>query len=75
MVLIKHEIKQARKALIIWTIAISFLLVICILIFPEMGGELTEMEDLFSSMGAFTEAFGMNQVNFGTLSGFYAVEC
>ena len=75
MVLIKHEIKQARKALIIWTIAISFLLVICILIFPEMGGELTGMEDLFSSMGAFTEAFGMNQVNFGTLPGFYAVEC
>ena len=26
-------------------------------------------------MGAFTAAFGMDQLNFGTLTGFYAVEC
>lgn len=75
MILIKHEIRQAKKSLAVWTIAISFLLVICILIFPEMEGEITGMGEMFSSMGAFTEAFGMNQVNFATLSGFYAVEC
>ena len=30
---------------------------------------------MFSSMGSFTEAFGMDRLNFGTLIGFYAVEC
>lgn len=30
---------------------------------------------MFASMGSFTAAFGMDKVNFGTLLGFYAVEC
>ena len=34
-----------------------------------------EVSELFSSMGAFTAAFGMDRLNFGTLIGFYAVEC
>lgn len=44
---------------------------ICIFLFPEMKGQM----DAFSSMGSFTEAFGMDRLNFGTLTGFYAVEC
>ena len=31
--------------------------------------------DVFASMGSFTEAFGMDRLNFGTLIGFYAIEC
>ena len=30
---------------------------------------------MFASMGSFTEAFGMDKISFGTLTGFYAVEC
>ena len=30
---------------------------------------------MFASMGSFTQAFGMDRLNFGTLIGFYAVEC
>ncbi len=33
------------------------------------------VNDIFASMGSFTEAFGMDRLNFGTLIGFYAVEC
>ena len=33
------------------------------------------VNDVFASMGSFTEAFGMDRLNFGTLIGFYAVEC
>ncbi|MGN1451908.1 MAG: ABC transporter permease subunit [Eubacteriales bacterium] len=31
--------------------------------------------EMFASMGSFSEAFGMDRLNFGTLIGFYAVEC
>ena len=75
MTLIKHELKQGWKSLAIWTLAIGFFVVICVLMYPEMEGEMEEVSEIFSSMGAFTAAFGMDRLNFGTLIGFYAVEC
>lgn len=75
MTLIKHELRQGRLSLAIWTIAISFLLVVCIFLFPEMKGEMDGVSDVFASMGSFTQAFGMDRLNFGTLIGYYAIEC
>ena len=75
MTLIKHELRQGWKSLLIWTISIGFFVAICVFMYPEMGSEMESVDDLFSSMGAFTAAFGMDRLNFGTLIGFYAVEC
>lgn len=75
MTIVKHELGQGRRTLIIWTVAIGFLLGICVFLFPEMKGEMDDVSEIFSSMGSFTEAFGMDRLNFGTLIGFYAVEC
>ena len=75
MTLVKHELRQGKTSLLIWTAAIGFLLAICIFLFPEMKGQMDSVSDMFSSMGSFTEAFGMDRLNFGTLIGFYAVEC
>lgn len=55
--------------------AIGFLLSVCIFLFPEMKGQMDSVNDVFASMGSFTAAFGMDRLNFGTLTGFYAVEC
>ena len=43
--------------------------------FVEMKGQMEGINEMFASMGSFTEAFGMNRLNYGTLTGFYAVEC
>lgn len=75
MTIIRHELKQSRMSLLVWTVSIGLLMAICIFMFPEMKGEMNEVSDMFSSMGSFTEAFGMDKVSFGTLLGFYAVEC
>lgn len=75
MTLVKHELKQGRVSLAIWSVAIGFLIAICIFLFPEMKGEMEGVSEMFASMGSFTQAFGMDQLNFGTLSGFYAIEC
>lgn len=75
MTIVKHELRQSRRTLIIWTAAIGFLLAVCVFLFPEMKGEMDDVSEIFSSMGSFTEAFGMDRLNFGTLIGFYAVEC
>lgn len=75
MTLVKHELRQGKLSFFIWTASIGFLLAICVFLFPEMKGQMESVNDMFGSMGSFTEAFGMDRLNFGTLIGFYAVEC
>lgn len=75
MTIVKHELKQGRKALCLWTLGIGALLVVCVFLFPEMKGQMEGVNDMFASMGAFTDAFGMDRLNFGSLVGFYAIEC
>lgn len=75
MTLIRHELRQGKVPFLIWTASIGFLLAVCIFLFPEMKGQMEGVGDVFSSMGSFTAAFGMDKLNFGTLTGFYAVEC
>lgn len=75
MTLLKHELKQGSKTLAIWTASIGFLIAVCLFLFPEMKGEMDGVSDIFASMGSFTAAFSMDRLNFGTLIGFYAVEC
>ena len=75
MTLVRHELKQGKTSFLIWTSSIGFLLAICVFLFPEMKGEMEGISETFASMGSFTAAFGMDRLNFGTLIGFYAIEC
>lgn len=75
MTLLRHELRRGWKSLAIWTGAIGSFIVVCLLIFPEMKSQMDSISSLFSSMGAFTRAFGMETLNFGTLTGFYGIEC
>lgn len=75
MTILRHELRQGKTSLIIWTAAISFLLAVCVGLFPEMEGEMGDVGAMFSSMGGFAEAFGMDRVDFGSFLGYYGVEC
>lgn len=75
MTVFRHELRQNRTSFWIWTGVISALLTICVFIFPEMKSQMDAFGDMFASMGSFTAAFGMDQLNFGTLLGYYAIEC
>lgn len=75
MTLFLHEMKRSKISLIIWTAAISFMLGICILIYPEMSTQMGDISAMFADMGSFSAAFGMDQINFGEFIGFFGVEC
>ena len=75
MTLFFHELKKNRISLIIWTAAICFMLGVTVLIYPEMTGQMSEMENIFAEMGAFSEAFGMDRINFGEFIGYFGIEC
>ena len=75
MTIFLHELRRSRLPLIIWGYAISFMLGVSILIYPEMSSQMEEMSTMFADMGAFTSAFGMDQLNFGEFMGYFGVEC
>ena len=75
MTIFRHELRRGRAAFWIWTASIAGLLVICVFLYPEMKSEMGAVGDMFASMGSFTAAIGMDRLNIGTLTGFYAVEC
>ncbi len=75
MTIVKHELRQGRVSLLIWTCAIVLLLGINVLLYPEMKSQLDDVNDMFSSMGSFTAAFGMDRLSFGMFKDYYALEC
>ena len=75
MTVYKHELKRAKISLLIWTAAISFMLGVCILIYPEMKTQMSDISAMFADMGSFSTAFGMDRINFGSFIGFFGVEC
>lgn len=75
MTLIKHELRQGRITLLIWTAVIAFMLAVCILIYPEMETQMSNVSSMFAEMGSFSAAFGMDKLNFGEFMGFFGVEC
>lgn len=75
MTVLFNELRLNKTALIIWSAAISFMLGVCIIIYPEMSSEMGEVSAMFSDMGAFSSAFGMDKLNFGEFMGYFGVEC
>lgn len=75
MTIVRHELRQSKISFLIWTASIGFLLAVCVFLYPEMKEEMDDISGIFSSMGSFTAAFGMDRLNFGTLMGYYAIEC
>lgn len=70
-----HELKRGRISLLIWSAAIAFMLAICVIIYPEMKSQIGDISAMFADMGSFSEAFGMDKINFGSFTGFFGVEC
>ena len=70
-----NEMKRSLKSLMIWSLAIGAMITVCIAMFPELKNETEKMGNMFADMGSFTEAFGMDKLDFGQLMGFYGIEC
>lgn len=74
MTILLHELRRNRLALIVWTAAIAGMLLISVIIYPQMKASLLESSKMFSEMGDFSTAFGMDKMSFSDYSGYAAVE-
>lgn len=68
------ELRLNLKNLLIWSLAVGGAGLACILLYRSMQGEIAQIGDAFSDMGAFSDAFGMSTLSMTTLAGFFAVE-
>ncbi|MCR5279087.1 MAG: ABC transporter permease [Lachnospiraceae bacterium] len=68
------EIRLNIKNLLIWSLSVGIIGIICILLYKSMQGDVKEMADAFSNMGAFSDAFGMSTLSIATLAGYFATE-
>ncbi len=75
MTLFFHEMRRSRLSLIIWSVALSYMLLICVVIYPEMKSQMGELGDMFADMGAFSDAFGMEMLIGGDFLSYFALEC
>ena len=75
MTLFFHELKRGRLSLAIWSVAIAFMLGVCVIIYPEMSSQMGDISEMFADMGSFSAAFGMDQINFGEFMGYFGIEC
>ena len=75
MTLYLHELRRGRLALIIWTAALAFMLMVCVIIYPEMKSQMAELGDMFADMGAFSDAFSMEMLTGGDFLGYFSMEC
>ena len=55
MTILKHELTQSRRSLLIWTGSIGFFILICVFLYPEMKQEMAGISSLFASMGALRQ--------------------
>ena len=75
MTIYLHEWKQNQKSLWIWTLSVAVMNIVCMMLYPQMRKQADSVSEMFSQMGGFSSAFGMDQVNFGDALGFFAIEC
>ncbi|MGI6105667.1 MAG: ABC transporter permease subunit [Raoultibacter sp.] len=69
-----HELKQNIRMLAIWSLAVSVLVLLCMIIFPDMEKQADDMNEMFASMGGFTQAFGMDKISIADPMGYYGIE-
>lgn len=74
MTIIKHELKINFRNLMIWALSVGCLGFVCILLYASMQDSIGEMAETMASMGAFSEAFGMDSLSIATLKGYFATE-
>ncbi len=74
MTIIKHEVKMNLKSLVIWSMSVSLMAFVFMLMFPMLENSLKEMGDQFSHMEGLSAAFGMDKLSIYSPMGYYGTQ-
>ncbi|MEX2785168.1 ABC transporter permease subunit [Streptococcus sp. H49] len=74
MILLRHEWRSARTAMLVWAVSIGLLCFITISLFTSMENSAQSMAESLGSMGGLSASMGMDKMNIADFNGYYAVE-
>jgi len=75
MTILLKELRSGCRSFLLWSAVIGGLMALCVAMYPSIASSMGDISALFANMGAFSAAFGMDMLDFGTIMGFYGVEC
>ena len=68
MTIFKKELRSGAVSFLAWSAVIGGLMAVCVGMYPSMAGSMGDVSDLFAGMGNFSAAFGLDKLQFGTIS-------
>lgn len=72
MNILKQELRMGRKSLIVWIISLVGIFVFFMSIYPSISAQMEDFQKVFDSFPIeFQQAFGINDVNLGSILGYY----
>ncbi|WP_260631246.1 ABC transporter permease [Bacillus sp. S/N-304-OC-R1] len=75
MMIFRREFRRGQKSLIIWSLVLAGLVIWLLSIFPQFAKSQNSLESLLDAYPqSMKQMFGMDQLNLGTLIGFYGIE-
>ena len=74
MCMIRHELRQNMKSLWIWALTVGGFIFLVMLVYPEFGRSQGDLMEMYSQLGAFSDAFGLKRLSMDSALGFYGVE-
>lgn len=74
MTVLKQELKQNFKSLLIWSMTIGLICYGSILLYKNLEHQLQDMAQLYTNMGEMTKALGLDKVSLATLDGYFATQ-
>lgn len=74
MTILWHELKQGRRAALIWSLACAVFVIIGMSALPKVQDGMKVIEQLVAGMGPLAQAFAMDKLDYGTPLGFYSAE-
>lgn len=74
MVLLRHELRENFKSLLLWSVCVGFTCFGCIWLFGGLEESMAQMAEAYGQMGAFSAALGLDRISVSTIEGFYATE-
>lgn len=75
MTIFRKELRSAAVSFLAWSAIIGGLMAICVGLYPSIAGSMGDVSALFAGMGDFSAAFGLDKLQYGSMMGFYGVEC
>ena len=75
MTIFQKELRAGAVSFLIWSAVVGGLMAVCVGIYPSFSDSMGDVSALFAGLGDFSAAFGLDKLQYGSMMGFYGVEC